>query len=79
MPIAIVKVKAGELPYRFRLDDSTAMTPESKLSLQPRVQVGARISKTGNAVPQSGDLQGVSVAVVPGARAVEVTIDQVVP
>jgi cytochrome c-type biogenesis protein CcmH len=34
------------------------MTPEMRLSSFPQVIVGARISASGQAVPQSGDLEG---------------------
>jgi cytochrome c-type biogenesis protein CcmH len=78
MPLAIVRAKAGELPYRFRLDDSQAMAPGRTLSSQSRVVVGARISKSGNAAPQAGDLQVASAPVAPGTRDLEVVIDQVV-
>jgi cytochrome c-type biogenesis protein CcmH len=78
MPLAIVRVKAGELPYEFRLDDRSAMTPNTRLSGQARVLVGARISRSGNATPQPGDLQATSPPVAPGTRGLELTIDQVV-
>jgi cytochrome c-type biogenesis protein CcmH len=77
MPLAIVRAKAGDLPYTFRLDDSQAMTPDTRLSGQTRVVVSARISKSGNATPQPGDLQGVSAPVAPGASGLALVIDQV--
>lgn len=43
---------------QFVLDDSMAMTPTMRLSSFPDVIVGARISKSGDAMPQKGDLQG---------------------
>lgn len=76
MPLAIVRAKAGDLPYEFRLDDSQAMTPEARLSGQARVVVSARISKSGNATVQPGDLQGASPPVAPGAGGLVVLIDQ---
>ncbi len=78
MPIAIVRSTAAQLPFSFRLDDSSAMMPNAKLSNQSRVLVGARISKSGNAIPQPGDLQGLSAPVVPGASGLELTINEVV-
>lgn len=77
MPLAIVRAKAGELPFTFRLDDSQAMTPDSRLSGQSSVVVSARISKSGNAAAQPGDLQGSSQPLAPGASGLEVVIDQV--
>jgi cytochrome c-type biogenesis protein CcmH len=56
-----------------------AMNPTLKLSSVPQVVVTARVSRSGGAMPQSGDLQGESAPVAPGAKAVSITIDQVVP
>jgi cytochrome c-type biogenesis protein CcmH len=60
------------------LDDSMAMMPELKLSGFPEIVVGARVSRSGNATPSSGDLEGVSGAVRPGAGDIRVAIDRVV-
>jgi cytochrome c-type biogenesis protein CcmH len=79
MPLAIVRKKVSDLPFDFVLDDSTAMSPASKLSSAAQVVVGARISKSGNAMPQSGDLQGFSAPVAPGASKLTIEISDVVP
>jgi cytochrome c-type biogenesis protein CcmH len=78
MPLAVLRRKAADLPLEFRLDDSMAMAQGMKLSAFPRVIVAARISKSGNATPQPGDLQGASPAVANDARGVNLTIDTVV-
>lgn len=78
MPLAIVRRQVKDLPYSFVLDDSQAMSPEIKLSKFTEVVVSARISKAGNAVPQSGDLQGVSKAVKVGSKDITVVIDTAV-
>jgi cytochrome c-type biogenesis protein CcmH len=78
-PLALVRRQVKDLPAQFTLDDSQAMSPEMKLSNFREVIVSARISKGGNATPQSGDLQGVSRKVKVGASNVAVVIDSVVP
>jgi len=78
-PVAAVRRQARDLPAEFTLDDSQAMSAELKLSGLREVVVGARISKSGSATPQSGDLQGISQKVKVGATGVAVVIDSVVP
>lgn len=79
MPLAILRLNAKDLPVSFKLDDNMAMTPAMKLSSFPEVVVGARISKTGQAVPTSGDLEGHSPPVKIGSSNISITIDHVVP
>jgi len=79
MPLAILRRQGRDLPVQFTLDDSMAMSPAAKLSNQARVVIGARISKTANAAPSPGDLQGLSGPVKVGARGVTVTIDTELP
>ena len=79
MPLAVLRLRARDLPREFTLDDSMGMAPGVKLSAAPQVIVEARISKSGNATPSSGDLSGKSAAVKPGAAGVRIVIDQVVP
>lgn len=79
MPLAILRLQAKDLPADFKLDDNMAMTPMMKLSSLPEVVIEARISKTGQAVPSSGDLEGYSEPVKIGAENVSITIDRVIP
>lgn len=79
MPLAILRVKGRDLPLAFTLDDSTAMTPSRKLSDFPEVIVGARISKSGNATPQPGDLEARTAGVKLGATGVAIVIDRRLP
>lgn len=79
MPLAILRKQARELPVSFVLDDSMAMSPQMKLSSVPRVVVFARISKTSEATPRSGDLQGQSQVVAVGAEGLDVLINSEVP
>jgi cytochrome c-type biogenesis protein CcmH len=79
MPLAALRIGVSELPYTFSLDDSQAVMPQRKISDFPEVIVGARISKSGAAMPASGDLQGSSDVVALGSRDVRIVIDTVVP
>ncbi len=79
MPLAILRKQVKDLPVTFSLDDSMAMTPEMKLSNFPSIVVGARISKSGNAVPQSGDFEGLSAPTAAGASGISVVIDRTLP
>jgi cytochrome c-type biogenesis protein CcmH len=78
MPLAAMKLRARDLPLEFSLDDSMAMAPELALSKFPRIVVTARVSRSGQAAPQPGDLQGASRPVANDAQAVRVVIDTVV-
>jgi cytochrome c-type biogenesis protein CcmH len=78
IPLAVVRASASRLPMEFTLDDSQAMAPNMKLSGAKAVRIEARISRSGNATPQAGDLSGTSAVVKPGARGVKVVIDSVV-
>ena len=79
MPLAILKRKASDLPITFTLDDSTAMADELKLSKFDLVVVGARVSKSGNAIPQTGDLVGQSAPIKAGGGKLTLVIDKVKP
>mgnify|MGYP000877985449 CR=1 FL=1 len=79
MPLAILKRSASELPLQFTLDDSMAMAQGMKLSDFDDVVVSARISRSGEAMPQSGDLEGHSAALQGRNDSVELRIDRVRP
>ena len=79
VPLAVLRVKAGDLPYTFKLDDSMAMMASASLSRYDKVVVTARVSRSGNASPVKGDLQGHSDTVSHDAQQVKVVINEVVP
>jgi cytochrome c-type biogenesis protein CcmH len=79
MPLAILRRTVADLPFSFTLDDSLAMSPAMKLSKFPVVVVGARISKTGNALPSPGDLSGQASGVKTGTSGLQIVIDTVQP
>ena len=78
MPLAILRKQVKDLPITFTLDDSMAMSPASALSSVSQVIVGARISKSGNAMPQPGDLSGQSASVKVGAAGLKIEIKDLV-
>lgn len=80
MPLAIVRKQVRDLPLTVTLDDSMAMTPAMVLSKFPTVAVGARVSKSGQAIARSGDLQGLKDPVsVNDQESVKIVIGEVVP
>jgi len=80
MPLAIIRKSANELPTKVILDDSTAMMPAMKLSNFKEVKVLARISHSGSAKLQSGDLQGeVSPVALDTKEPIKIIINTLVP
>jgi len=79
MPLAVFRATVKDLPLRFRLDDSMAMTPTMKISDMKQVVVAARISKSGNALSRPGDLLGQTGPVAPGTHDLAIEIKDVVP
>ena len=78
MPLAVQRATVADLPLKFRLDDSMAMAPGMTLSSAPQVTISARVSKSGNAIPQPGDFAGQAAPVAPGATGMTIRIDSVV-
>ncbi|MER2513144.1 MAG: c-type cytochrome biogenesis protein CcmI [Nitrosomonas ureae] len=79
MPLAILRLKASDLPATFTLTDDMAMMPTMKMSSFPEIVIEARISKSGQAVPSSGDLQGFSKPVKLGSENIAIVIDKQIP
>jgi len=79
MPLAIKRVRVADLPFDFNLDDSQAMSPDNKISSAKALRIEVRVSKSGQAMPASGDLTGSSAAVKPGTKGIHVVIDQRLP
>ena len=76
MPVSIVRATRKDLPFTFQLDDSTSPMPSRKLSSAGPVVIVARLSKSGQAMPQSGDLEGTSQPVQSGVDGITVVIDR---
>ncbi|MBL8343232.1 MAG: c-type cytochrome biogenesis protein CcmI [Rubrivivax sp.] len=80
VPLAVQRFTVGgQTRFAFALDDGMAMGPNLKLSAFARVVVSARVSRSGQAALQGGDLLGSSEPVAPGATGVKVVIDRVQP
>jgi cytochrome c-type biogenesis protein CcmH len=75
MPLAIRRIRVEDLPFRFVLDDAAAMAPGMTISAFAQVVIGARVSRSGEATPKAGDLEGYSQPVKPGTDGVAVRID----
>lgn len=57
-PLAIARLTAADLPAKVRLNDALSMAPSARISSADQVLVTARLSRSGTAMPQSGDWQG---------------------
>jgi cytochrome c-type biogenesis protein CcmH len=79
MPLAIIRFTANELPRSFELNDSQAMSPQMSLSKFNTLTIIARISKSGNATPQTGDLIGEIENVPLGTKNITLVIDKIQP
>ena len=78
MPVAVERHAVTELPFTATLDDGDSPMPAGKLSAQRVVELVARVSQAGNAMPQAGDLESMPVRVqLPATAAVALTIGNV--
>lgn len=62
MPVAVERLTVAQLPAEIVLDDADSAMPSMKLSQLSEVVIGARVSASGNAIPQPGDLEVLSPA-----------------
>jgi cytochrome c-type biogenesis protein CcmH len=80
-PLAVLRGQAGQLPWAFVLDDRHAMSPQHRLSALPdphALQVVARITRSGQAAAQPGDLQGQISPVHRDGSSIDLVIDHVI-
>jgi cytochrome c-type biogenesis protein CcmH len=79
-PLAASRHRVSELPLELTLSDANAVMPMGKLSSFSEVLVGARVSKSGDAMAKAGDLRGeISPVQVGQGEPVEIVIDTIVP
>jgi cytochrome c-type biogenesis protein CcmH len=77
MPVAVERHAANELPFTAMLDDSDSPMPAGKLSMQREVELVARVSQHGNAIPRAGDLESAPVRLsLPAHAPVLLAIDR---
>ncbi len=79
MPIAVMRTQVKDLPQKFILNDSMAMTPTVKLSNFKEVAIIAKVSKSGSATAQPGDLRGEVALVKVGTDNLQLVIDKIAP
>ncbi|APE31314.1 c-type cytochrome biogenesis protein CcmI [Halomonas aestuarii] len=80
-PLAVVRARLADLPMTVVLDDADAMAPMARLSQVDQARLMVRVSRSGQATPQPGDLVGTLEGVAVGdtdREPVEVVIDRVV-
>ncbi len=78
-PLATLRLQVKDLPASFSLNDSMARSGVQLSTFPAEVVVGARISRSGSPMPQSGDLQGFSQPIRIGGKDIKVVIDQQLP
>jgi len=79
IPLAVQRARVADLPLRFKLDDTLAISPQAKLSDAGEVRIEARVSRSGTANAAPGDLFVVSPVVKTAGAQIALQIDQVRP
>ena len=79
IPLAVFRKQVKDLPMEFTLDDSMAMRTEMRLAGSDQIVVVPRVSKSGPPTAQAGDLEGLTAAIRPGTKGLNIVIDSVVP
>ncbi len=82
MPIAVVRQPLEQIikgfPIEISMNDGNSLQPNRKLSDFDQIKIGARISFTGNAMPQAGDLQSEELLVdLPSTRTIQLKINKI--
>jgi len=75
--LAVRKEEGVRFPFSFTLSGADAMVPGT--AFQGTLDLTARVSKSGDAMPAKGDVEGVTQGVRVGARDVAITLDRVRP
>ncbi|HXE37774.1 MAG TPA: c-type cytochrome biogenesis protein CcmI, partial [Azonexus sp.] len=75
-PLAVQRFKAADLPVQFKLDDSSAVMPGRTISQVAEVVLSAKVSRSGQAEAQAGDIYGAPLKVKVGAGNLKLELDQ---
>ena len=78
MPLAVLRLTVKELPTNFELTEAMAMAPGMSIASFPDLLVGARVSKSNNATPQSGDWESALVPAKGGAKSISLVVSRLV-
>jgi cytochrome c-type biogenesis protein CcmH len=78
-PVAALRSTADKFPLEFELSDAMAMNPDNKLSKFKEVTLTARVSKSGDPMGGSGDMEGSLANVKVGAKDIKLIIDKLKP
>ena len=77
MPVAVLKVGVSDFPMRFEINDALAMNPNSLFSQLVEVSIEVRISKSGMAMPEPGDLISTPQTIKVGSSNIRLLVNQV--
>ena len=75
--LAVRRIESPRFPLAFEISGADAMTPG--VDFEGPLDLVARVSRSGDAIPAHGDLEGQAKAVKVPATAVRLTIDTVRP
>jgi cytochrome c-type biogenesis protein CcmH len=73
--LAVRKEEAARFPFAFEISGMDAMVEGT--SFEGPLDITARISKSGDAIPAKGDIEGFARGVATGAKGVSITLDSV--
>jgi cytochrome c-type biogenesis protein CcmH len=73
--LAVQRIGSPSFPLPFEVSEGHAMVAGT--SIEGPVDIVARLSKSGDAIPSPGDLEGTTTGVAVPSRGVTVTIDQI--
>ena len=73
--VAVRREDGVTFPFAFTISGADAMTAGTKFA--GPLDITARLSKSGDAIPAAGDLEGVTGGVAVGAKDVVIAIDRV--